>query len=49
MDVFDKIRDGRRNIIMVTHDEAIAARTDRIVNIEDGVINRQFVEVLKGF
>lgn len=49
MDVFDKIRDGRRTIIMVTHDEAIAARTDRIVNIEDGVINRQFVEVLKVF
>lgn len=49
MDLFDKIRDDRSTIIMVTHDEAIAARTDRIVNIEDGVINRQFVEALKVF
>ena len=38
MDVFDKIRSSERTIILVSHDEKIAARTERIVRIEDGRI-----------
>ncbi|MCM1308804.1 MAG: ABC transporter ATP-binding protein [Butyrivibrio sp.] len=38
MDVFDKIRSGERTIILVSHDEKVAARTERIVRIEDGRI-----------
>lgn len=38
MDVFDKIRSKERTIIIVSHDEKIAARTERIVRIEDGRI-----------
>lgn len=36
MDVFDAIRSKERTIILVSHDERIAARTERTVRIEDG-------------
>lgn len=39
MDVFDRIK-GERTIVLVTHDENIASRTDRILHIEDGKLMR---------
>lgn len=38
MDVFERIHRKDRIIILVSHDEKIAARTDRIIRIEDGVV-----------
>ena len=36
IDVFESLRDGGLTIFMVTHDAAIARRSDRIVHIADG-------------
>lgn len=38
MEVFDRIRTPDRTIIIVTHNTEVAGRTDRIVEIEDGVV-----------
>lgn len=36
MDVFDSIHKQGKTIILVTHDETVAKRADRIVWMEDG-------------
>ncbi len=38
MALFDKLHEGGRTIIMVTHDEAVARRARRIIRLLDGVI-----------
>ncbi|MBV8639599.1 MAG: ABC transporter ATP-binding protein [Candidatus Eremiobacteraeota bacterium] len=38
MALFDKLHDGGRTILMVTHDEAIARRARRIIRLLDGLI-----------
>ncbi len=38
MSLFDKLHEGGRTILMVTHDEAIARRARRIIRLLDGLI-----------
>lgn len=38
MALFDKLHDGGRTILMVTHDEAVARRARRIIRLLDGLI-----------
>ena len=39
LEVFDSIKNENRTIIIVTHDEMVANRADRIVIIKDGIIS----------
>ncbi|HBS28978.1 MAG TPA: hypothetical protein DEB06_05910 [Phycisphaerales bacterium] len=41
LEVFDNLHKGGMTIIMVTHDEAIAERCQRVVRVRDGVIERE--------
>ncbi len=36
MDLFQKLNDGGRTIIVITHDESLAQRAKRVVRIDDG-------------
>lgn len=38
--LIDKLNDEGRTIVMVTHDEHVAARADRIIHMKDGKIQR---------
>jgi len=40
MEIFDKISSQGRTITMVTHEEHIAARSQRIIRLKDGVIQK---------
>lgn len=39
LDILDKLHDNGTTIIIVTHDEGVAKRTNRIVRFKDGVID----------
>ena len=39
MDIFEKLKEQHKTIILVTHDEFISGYADRIVRIEDGLLN----------
>ncbi|MHC4976780.1 MAG: ABC transporter ATP-binding protein [Planctomycetota bacterium] len=40
LDVIEQVRGERRKtVVMVTHDESIATRADRIINLRDGVLD----------
>lgn len=41
MDIFDKLKEQHKTIILVTHDEFISGYADRIVRIEDGEITEK--------
>lgn len=41
MDIFDKLKEQHKTIILVTHDEFISEYADRIVRIEDGEITEK--------
>ena len=34
--LFDELRDGGRTLLVVTHDERIAATADRLISMRDG-------------
>lgn len=36
MDIFEQINKEGKTVIIVTHDDTVAARTNRIIRIEDG-------------
>jgi putative ABC transport system ATP-binding protein len=38
LEIFDELRDQGKTIIMVTHGEEVAARSQRIVRLRDGVV-----------
>lgn len=40
LEILDKLHDSGTTIITVTHDENVAARTQRIVRFKDGIIDR---------
>jgi len=40
--IFDELNRRGRTIIMVTHDPAIGARSDRIIHIKDGLVSNGF-------
>ncbi len=39
MALFDSLRDGRRSIVMVTHDDRVAGHADRLVHLVDGRVD----------
>jgi putative ABC transport system ATP-binding protein len=39
LDILDQLHEEGKTIIMVTHDESIALRTQRVVRFKDGLIN----------
>lgn len=40
LDVLERVREQRQQtIVMVTHDDSIASRADRVVSLRDGVLN----------
>jgi putative ABC transport system ATP-binding protein len=41
LDLIDKLHGEGRTIVMVTHDEHVAAHADRIIHMKDGKIHRQ--------
>ena len=41
MDIFEKLKEQHKTIILVTHDEFISGYADRIVRIEDGEITEK--------
>lgn len=45
MDIFDKLKEQHKTIILVTHDEFISEYADRIVRIEDGEITEKIIKV----
>lgn len=40
MDLFHKIQEEGNTVIMVTHEEDIAARSKRIIHLKDGIVER---------
>jgi putative ABC transport system ATP-binding protein len=38
LDMFDELHAGGITIIMVTHDPAVAERTQRVVRLKDGLV-----------
>ncbi|HUU84022.1 MAG TPA: ATP-binding cassette domain-containing protein, partial [Phycisphaerae bacterium] len=38
LEIFDRLHEAGKTIIMVTHEQNVAARCDRIVTLSDGVI-----------
>ena len=43
MDLFESIRDSGNTILLVTHEEHIAARSNRVIRLRDGRIEEDFV------
>ncbi|MGN0166001.1 MAG: ABC transporter ATP-binding protein [Lachnospiraceae bacterium] len=41
MDIFDRINEMEKTIILITHDPKVAERANRIIRIEDGLIRAQ--------
>ena len=42
MDILEEINFGGTTILLVTHDEMVASRADRIIYLEDGKIKDEF-------
>lgn len=38
LDLFDELRDGGLTLIVVTHDDSVSARADRVIHMKDGTI-----------
>ncbi|MBL9138080.1 MAG: ABC transporter ATP-binding protein [Verrucomicrobiales bacterium] len=43
LDLIDRLNQAGKTIILVTHDERVAARAHRVVHMKDGVIDREVV------
>jgi len=40
LDLLDKLHADGKTIIMVTHDEEVAERADRVIRLMDGLVDR---------
>ena len=40
LEMLDKLHDEGRTIIMVTHDDEVAERAERVIHLKDGLIDR---------
>lgn len=47
MDVFQKVNDKGITVIIVTHEKDISERTDRIIKITDGLIDKEYKPLKK--
>ena len=43
LDLIDRLNAGGKTIVLVTHDERVAARAHRVVHMKDGVIDREVI------
>ena len=43
MDIFDQINAGGNTVVLVTHEEDIAARARRIIRLKDGLVEKDIV------
>ncbi|MGE3312196.1 MAG: ABC transporter ATP-binding protein [Limisphaerales bacterium] len=43
LDLIDRLNAGGKTIVLVTHDEKVAARAHRVVHMKDGVIDREVI------
>jgi putative ABC transport system ATP-binding protein len=43
LELIDKLNRGGKTIVLVTHDEKVAARAHRVIHMKDGVIEREVV------
>ena len=43
MDLIDDLNAHGKTIVLVTHDEKVAARAHRVIHMRDGVIEREAV------
>ncbi len=43
LDLIDRLNAGGKTIVLVTHDERVAARAHRVVHMKDGLIDREVV------
>jgi putative ABC transport system ATP-binding protein len=47
MDVFKEVNDEGITVIIVTHEKDISERTHRVIELEDGIIKREFKPIKK--
>jgi len=43
LDLIDRLNQNGKTIILVTHDDRVASRADRIIHMKDGLIDREVV------
>ncbi len=43
LEMIDRLNAGGKTIVLVTHDERVAARAHRVIHMKDGVIDREII------